>query len=172
MPYWLVCHWLGFTKDLTLLSASIEVEISGISPALIWIYYTCSALKTYLLLTEGQLTLSLHRGTKTFIISKRSDYITVCSFILTPRAASLHSADKSRDRLSLCAILFACSLFKHVGFVERQYLQSVLAVVLFFCPWMDCQGELRWGDKHTGCSNSWEEPTICASLCFTLLYAW
>ena len=83
MPYCLVCHRLGFTKDLTLLSASIEVEISGISPALIWIYYTCSALKTYLLLTEGQLTLSLHRGTKTFIISKRSDYITVCSFILS-----------------------------------------------------------------------------------------
>lgn len=81
--YWLVCHRLGFTKDLTLLSASIEVEISGISPALMWIYYTCSALKTHLLLTEGQLTLSLHRGTKTFIISKLSDYITVCSFILS-----------------------------------------------------------------------------------------
>lgn len=83
MCYWLVSHRSGFTKDLTLLSASIEVEISGISPASIWIYYTCSALKTHLLLTEGQLTLSLHRGTKTFIIYKLSDYITVCSFILS-----------------------------------------------------------------------------------------
>lgn len=106
-------------------------------PSLAIDYYTCTALKTYLLLTEGQLTSSLNTGTKTFIISKRFDYITVCSLILSyqEQQGCIQRTKGETDFHCVLFCLFSHFLFKNIGFVERQYyLQSAL----HFCLLLVC----------------------------------